>query len=50
MTRTQIHGGAVDILCSCGAPVIKAESLNYGFRLMCWCDECNVSFALDVIE
>ena len=50
MTRTQIHGGAVDILCSCGAPVVKAESLNYGFRLMCWCDGCNVSFALDVIE
>ena len=50
MTRMSIHGGQVDILCACGNPEYLPSSLKYGFRLNFFCIECDVEFALDVIE
>ena len=50
MTRTQIHGGSVDLLCECGHPHVQTEPLQYGYRLMIRCRECNVRFAMDVID
>jgi len=49
MTRISIHGGQVDVMCACGQPKMYTEPLKYGFRLMFTCEECHVSFALDVI-
>ena len=50
MTRTSIHGGQVDLLCECGCPEYKTSPLNYGFRIIVWCDDCEMLFAMDVIE
>jgi hypothetical protein len=50
MTRVSIHGGQVDVLCGCGQPRMYSELLQYGFRLMFDCSDCQVSFAIDVIE
>lgn len=50
MTRTSIHGGQVDLLCECGRPEYKTSPLNYGFRITVWCDDCEMLFAMDVIE
>lgn len=49
MTRVEIHGGNVDVLCACGRPRVYHELLRYGYRLMFDCIDCNVSFAIDVI-
>jgi len=50
MTKVTIHGGQVDVMCACGQPKMYTEPLKYGFRLMFTCEDCHVSFALDVIE
>ena len=50
MTKITIHGGEVDVLCGCGNPEYLPSSLKYGYRLNFFCIECDVEFALDVIE
>jgi hypothetical protein len=50
MTRVFIHGGPVDVLCSCGQPKTKSEPLAYGFRMWFMCDDCDLDVAIDVIE
>jgi hypothetical protein len=52
MTRVSIHGGHVDVLCACGHPCrqLLVSPLEYGFRLSFHCIDCNIAFALDVIE
>ncbi len=50
MTRTTIHGGEVDLLCECGTPQYRTSSLKYGFRITVWCNDCEMLFAMDVIE
>lgn len=49
MTRVGIHGGQVDVLCACGHPQMRSETLQYGIRLHFDCVDCAVHFALDVI-
>jgi len=48
--RVSIHGGQVDVLCACGHPEMMVTPLKYGFRLNFICVDCNIEFALDVIE
>jgi len=50
MTRMMINGGDIDFLCECGHPKLTTEPLNYGWRLIVRCRECNVRLSLDVIE
>ena len=50
MTIVSIHGGQVDVLCPCGNPELMVTPLKYGFRLSFHCIDCNIAFALDVIE
>jgi hypothetical protein len=50
MTMTEIGNADVDIMCMCGGPILRKEKRAYGYRIVADCAECNIHFALDVMD